>query len=122
MTNWIRCVSVATMAIAITSALPVPAVAQGIGHGFFMRGQVVAMTADIATVCVGRADGARPGQILKVVRITSMPGPSKSTSPGFRRDDVGTIRIDTIVDEHFARASVVTGHVATYDLVELERK
>jgi len=121
MARWARCAWVAAMAVAITTVGPVTAVAQGIGHGFFMRGQVVGMTADVATVCVGRADGARPGQILKVVRITPTPGPSKGASPAFRRNDVGTLRIDTIIDEHFARASVVKGQVATHDLVELER-
>ena len=122
MARWTRGAWIAAMAASVISSIvPAAAVGQGVGHRVFMRGQVVAMTAGVATVCVGRADGAKPGQILKVVRITQTPGPSKGVVPGFRRNDVGTIRIDAIADDHFARASVVRGRVAVHDLVELDR-
>jgi len=118
----------ALIAIEITIASLVVAAAvsaQGIGHTFVMRGQIVDITDGIATICVGHADGATPGQTLNVVRVTPIPRPSRGTgpiTPSFRRDDIGSIKIESIVDEHFARARVMNGPIAMHDIVELRRK
>lgn len=100
-------------------ALPTAANAAGIGHSFFMRGQIVDMTGGVPTVCVGRSDGAKVGQTLDVVRVTTIPGTRGGSS--FRREDVGKVRIDAIVDDHFARASVISGRPAKHDIVELRQ-
>jgi hypothetical protein len=86
-----------------------------------MRGHIVDVTDDVATVCVGRADGAAPGQVLNVQRVVRVSQPSKSTTPMFRREQVGHVRIDSIVDDHFARATVIHGAAAPHDIVELVR-
>lgn len=101
-------------------ASPFAAAAQGVGHSFFMRGTIVAMSGRIPTICVGKADGAAVGQTLTVVRVRAAAG-GKPGSPTFRRTDVGTIRITSLVDDHFARASVISGSPAKNDLVELRR-
>lgn len=108
-----------TIALATAALLALPAAAQGIGHTLFMRGSVVDMTNGVATLCVGRADGAAPGQVLDVVRVTAVPGAKGLQT--FRRDKVGKVRIDAVVDEHFARASVAEGKVGKHDIVELRR-
>lgn len=107
------------MAGTFQLALPTSAVAQGIGHSLFMRGSVVDMTGETATICVGKADGAAAGQTLTVVRVTTVPG-GKGVQI-FRRTNVGSIRINAIVDDHFARARIISGKVAKHDLVELRR-
>lgn len=94
------------------------AVAASMKHGFIMRGMVVDKTNGVATVCIGKADGAAPGQTLNVVRVIVAPG--TKGNPSMRRVNVGKVRIDSIVDDHFARAKVVSGEVALHDLVELE--
>ncbi len=108
--------------VAATSFVAAPALAQGIGHTLMMRGQVVDMTDNVATLCIGKADGAQVGQVLDVARAVAVSPPPKSTGPAFRREDVGHIKITNIVDDHFATASVVSGSVAKHDIVELRRK
>ena len=107
--------------LAATSAvlLAGSAAAQGIKHTWLMRGTVVEMANGVATLCIGRADGAAPGQVLDVIRITPAPGDKTS---GFRRNLIGKVRIEAIVDDHFARARVFTGQVGKHDLVELRRR
>jgi len=109
-------IAAALMAIA---PMAVPnAVAADIGHAVFMRGSIVDMTDKVLTICVGRADGAKVGQTLNVVRVKASHG--KGT-PNFQRMDVAKLRVDSIVDEHFARATVVSGQPALHDLVEIRR-
>ncbi len=99
-----------------------PAGAQGVWHGYIMRGQIVDVDGQVVTLCVGRADGAKPGQVLSVVRFTRVAGVSKGAPPILRRDDVGAVRIDAVLDDHFAQATVMSGSAAKQDMVELSRK
>lgn len=105
------------LAGALISAAP--GIAQGMGHTWIMRGQIVALDKGSAVLCVGKADGARPAQILDVYRMTYRPGSPKSTAATYRRDRVGSVVIDEIVNEHFARAHVAEGVLAKNDIVEL---
>jgi hypothetical protein len=89
-------------------------------HRYIMRGQVVEMQGQAVILCVGRAEGAKPGQVLTVVRFIGTTGVSKGAPPVPRRDDVGAVRIDRVIDEHFAEATVVNGQARKFDLVELK--
>jgi hypothetical protein len=93
--------------------------AQGIWHKYLMRGQIVAKAGALVTVCVGRADGAQVGQTLTVVRFKQRGGPGKGAPPLIVRQDVGEVRIEAIVDEHFATGAIVSGRAQTRDMVEL---
>ena len=106
------------LTVALPMALPAAASATGIGHTFFMRGTIVDMTGGVPTLCVGKADGAKVGQTLDVVRVTASPGIRNSR---FQRTDVAKVRIDAIIDDHFARATVVSGKAEKHDIVELRR-
>jgi len=108
------CLSLAAIAVSQ------PLAAQGLGHTFFMRGQVVKATGAEIIICIGKADGAQVGQTLKVVRVVERPGPPKGTAQ-FDRRDVGTVTITQIIDDHFARVSIANGDVKNHDLVELHR-
>ena len=108
-------IAAALMAVA---PMAVPnAVAADIRHAVFMRGSIVDMTDKVLTICVGRADGAKVGQTLNVVRVKA----SHVKGQNFQRMDVAKLRVDSIVDEHFARASVISGQPALHDLVEIRR-
>jgi hypothetical protein len=48
-------------------------------------------------------------------------GQGTKGTPAFRREDVGSIRINAIIDDHFATATVVKGDVAKNDIVELRK-
>ena len=107
----------ALIMLALPVGLPTAASAAGIGHSFIMRGSVVDVTDGKPTICVGKADGAKVGQTLDVVRIAN----TGEKSPLFRRRAIGKVRIDAIIDDHFARATVVSGKAEKHDIVELRR-
>ena len=90
-------------------------------HGFVMRGQVLESESGSVVVCVGKQDGAEVGQILNVVRHVRVGAPGKSAGPHFRRNPVGTVKITSLFDEHYATAEVVKGAPKVNDTVELER-
>lgn len=99
-----------------------PAVAQGLGHSWIMRGQIVAKQSDAVILCVGKIDGAQPGQVLDVYRASYHPHGPKSNQPTYQRIKVGSVTINEIIDDHFAKARVTEGKVARNDLVELRRE
>jgi hypothetical protein len=91
-------------------------------HRVVMQGQVLGVSNDSLTVCIGSRDGAEVGQTLDVIRHVPQSPTPKQAAPGFRRERVGTVRIASIFDEHYAKAAVVDGHPAVNDVVELERR
>lgn len=94
--------------------------APNIRHGWIMRGQILSVTDDDVTICVGQRDGAAIGDEFDVQHITVVPGPPKG-SPSFKRADAGHVRIVDLFDEHYARAHVLRGTPAVNDVVELQR-
>lgn len=91
-------------------------------HKILMQGQVLSVDGSSIVVCLGEQDGAQVGQELPVVRHIHRPAASKAPGSGFQRKLVGTARIDTVFDAHYARAQVLTGDPQVNDMVELERK
>jgi hypothetical protein len=90
-------------------------------HSYVMQGQVLARDGDTLSVCIGERDGAKVGQVLEVVRHVPGTASPKASTPSFRREDVGTVRIISLFDEHYANAVVVTGQPQVNDTVEFER-
>lgn len=108
--------------IAASTLLVVPAVRAsepGIRHTVFMAGRVIEASADGIYLCTGTADGAKPGQVLNVVRVTRDRRVNPKQGVHIYRERVGTVKIDAIVDEHFAQATVHDGKVEKGDLVRL---
>lgn len=115
------------LALALGVALPAPVIAQpagpaspGIWHSYFMRGSVVDGTGSDVVLCVGKIDGAEPGQTLKAYRVKPHPHGPKGPA-AYVREEVGAVRIADVIDAHFARAKVVAGDVRKHDIVELQR-
>lgn len=85
-------------------------------HEHIMRGQIVAFDTNEIVVCIGTKDGAEIGQELDVFRIalvdTSVEGYE------FDKNFVGKVEIVSVVNEHFARAKVITGDLMKHDVVE----
>ena len=65
------------------------------------------------------AEGAAPGQVLDVVRVSRVRSGNPKQGVRFHREKVGKVRVDAIVDEHFAQATVVDGKVEKGDIVRL---
>ena len=98
-----------------------PAIAQGIGHTWFMRGTIVGTDQTGTVICIGKADGAEVGQTLEVYRTIYQPGPRKSPGSNYTRRNVGHVRIDHVFDDHFAHVTIVDGRPVKNDIVELSR-
>jgi hypothetical protein len=92
-------------------------------HEYLMRGQVVEVSGKEAVVCVGKSDGAQAGQTLNAYKLvsTTIGGPAKNP-PKWERVSVGSVRIVSVIDEHFAKAEVAAGDVQVNNLVELKKQ
>ena len=112
----------AAMMLVLSLALATAANAAEFAHKYVMRGQVLDVQANTLVVCIGKEDGAQVGQVLNVVRHERGPHQHKSATPTFVRKEIGTIRITSIVDDHYAEATVVDGNVQINDSVELVSK
>ena len=109
------------MVLVLSLALATAANATDFTHKYVMRGQVLDVQDKTLVVCIGKEDGAEVGQVLNVVRHQRGPHKHKSATPDFVRKDIGKVRITSIIDEHYAKATVVDGNVKINDSVELVR-
>jgi|GEM_PF-197664 len=89
-------------------------------HEYIMRGKILEIDDGSPVLCVGKRDGARVGQELEVIRHERASLRPKQTGPRFRRTKVGTVRITSVFDEHYAIAEVIDGTAEVNDIVELE--
>lgn len=91
----------------------------GLRHRVFMAGSVIESTATEIYLCIGTSEGAKVGQQLDVVRVTRDTSANPKQGLRFKHRKVGTVRIDAIVDEHFAQANIVAGEAEKGDIVRL---
>ena len=88
---------------------------QKVYHGFVMKGSIIETSNSDVYLCIGSKDGASVGQeldVYKIVKTTSKVTP-------FKREHTGKVKITEIVDEHFAKATVISGKAEKNDIVEL---
>jgi hypothetical protein len=91
------------------------AMGQKVYHGFLMKGSIIETSDSDVYLCIGSKDGASVGQeldVYKVIRVTR-------ARPTFRPEHTGKVKITEIMDEHFARATVISGKAEKNDIVEL---
>lgn len=86
-------------------------------HGFLMKGSIIETSDSDVYLCIGSKDGASVGQELDVYKIIQR----QSKAAHFRREHTGKVRITEIIDEHFAKATVISGKAEKNDIVELTR-
>lgn len=91
-------------------------------HRYLMQGQILSVDGSTLTICIGDRDGAKVGQLLDVVRHVQRPSSPKSSTPIFAREEVGVVRIASVIDEHYSTAEVLEGNPKQSDSVEMERK
>ena len=92
------------------------------GHKYIMRGQILEVADGMAYLCIGSADGAQVGQeytVYKFVKLPLNPIP-RSAQPYYKKEEVGTVKIVKIADQHMAIASIVAGHVGINEIIELK--
>jgi hypothetical protein len=112
--------AVLTCVLLVTSAC---SSIQGARHEYLMGGQVVEVTGSDAVVCIGSQNGAQVGQEFTAYKLVSVNSGGSSKHPlRWERVYVGSVRIEQVLDEHFAKARVINGNVAVNNVVELRRK
>ena len=84
-------------------------------HKYLMKGSIIETYDSYIYICIGSNDGAEVGQELDVYKIKTI---SKARST-FQREHAGKVKVTEIVDEHFAKAKVISGKAAKNDVVEL---
>lgn len=90
-----------------------------IRHTVFMRGHIIEVQDAKIVVCIGEAGGASVGQELDVVHHSRVKTSPKGTSH-FKREVTGKVRIDAIVDEHYAEGTIIAGKADRSDTVQLD--
>lgn len=104
------------MAISACSSI------QSARHEYLMRGQVVEIEGSEAVICVGSQDGAKTGQELNAYKLVAKNfGGSAKTPARWEKVKVGTVRIEQVIDEHFAKARVTNGDIVVNNIVELSQ-
>jgi hypothetical protein len=89
-------------------------------HKYLMRGQVISTSSDNVVVCVGLDDGAEVGQVLVAYRFLD----TNNTGEGdviFERKNIGKVKIERVIDEHYAEVIVIEGNVEKHDMVQLNK-
>jgi len=89
-------------------------------HNYLMRGQVVSDSPNNVVVCVGLEDGAKVGQVLNTYHFI-INDDNEEGAKSFKKEEKGQVRIEEIIDEHFAKVSVLKGTVNTNDMVQLNK-
>lgn len=93
---------------------------QAAGHKYSMKGQILDVDNGEVYLCIGSAEGANAGQELPVYRYSKVPyGGAKQGAPTFKRESIGSVKITQVVDEHFAKANVLSGNIMVNDVAEL---
>ncbi len=91
-------------------------------HEYVMKGQILDVSDGQAYLCIGSADGAKAGREFPVYRYERLPyGGSKGQYPSFKREEVGKVKINQVVDVHYANASILSGDIKVHDVAELGR-
>jgi hypothetical protein len=91
-------------------------------HEHMMKGQILEVTDNSAYLCIGSKDGAEVGDQFTVYKFTreENPDPKYASHPQYKREQVGKIRITAIVDEHMAKAIILSGEVKPNYFAEIE--
>ncbi len=107
---------VSILAFAVSTSVT----AQNVYHKYIMRGSILESSGGDVYMCIGKVDGAQAGQELDVYRIDVKPGANPKTAPKFTRVKIGKVKITEIVEEHYARAKVVSGTAPKGAIVEVQ--
>jgi hypothetical protein len=90
-------------------------------HKYMMKGQVVLAENDNIVVCIGLDDGAKVGQILDVYKFV-MNDDNDEGADFFMQVKTGKVKISKIINEHFAKITVLEGTVKQNNMVQLKIK
>jgi hypothetical protein len=88
-------------------------------HENMMRGQIVRAAGDEVVLCIGGQGDAVKGMTFNVFDV-SYSGSMTEGNDNYVVEHTGTVTINEVIDEHFARGTVKSGVVEKNDIVELD--
>jgi hypothetical protein len=115
MNKFIKLFSIVVLSVGLLGGC-----ASQIYHDYIMSGQVVKVKDNQAVVCLSDTDQLKEHQVFNVYRTVNVYD-SNSISEGqgvYSREFVGKVRLGKIKDQHFAEATVISGDITQYDMVE----
>lgn len=113
--RWFLLALIFSLVILLSSCAP-------LYHRIIMKGSIIETSDSEVYLCIGKKDGASVGQELNVYKIITFALPPPKPDPTirrFKREYTGKVRITGIVDEHFARAIIISGSADKHSIVEL---
>lgn len=90
-------------------------------HEFVMKGSVIDVAEEGIYFCIGTPEGAKVGEEYDAIHVSRDISGHPRSAPRFKHVKVGRVKIEEIVDVHYAKAKVIEGRVAKGDLVVLGR-
>ena len=117
-----------TMLFAMAAALLVCAAGAawaddaGRYHEFVMKGSVIDVAEEGIYFCIGTPEGAKVGEEYDAIHVSRDISGHPRSAPRFKRVKVGRVKVEEIVDVHYARAKVIEGKVEKGDIISLEKK
>tara|TARA_R110002110_G_scaffold12718_3_gene60893 strand:+ start:57491 stop:57844 length:354 start_codon:yes stop_codon:yes gene_type:complete len=87
-------------------------------HENLMIGQIVNVEEGEIVVCVGNSDVVELGSVLAVSRVR-YDGAIIEGRNNYSLEPVGSVRVDSLIDEHFARGTVIEGDIRKNNIVQL---
>jgi len=94
--------------------------AQNVYHKYIMRGTILEVSGAEVYLCVGKTDGASVGQEMDVFRIDTQAGKNPKSPPTFKRVKLGRVQILELVQDHYARAKLLTGSAPKGAVAEIQ--
>ena len=89
-------------------------------HNYLMRGQVVSTSTDNIVICLGLDDGAKVGQVLNTYRFFDSNKSGEGDELFYKKNE-GKVKIEKIIDEHYAKVILIEGVVNKHDMVQLNK-
>ncbi|MGB1200273.1 MAG: hypothetical protein ACPG5R_01835 [Cognaticolwellia aestuarii] len=108
------------MVVAVFSVVLAGCANSDFSHKYLMRGQVITASSDNIVVCVGLDDGAQVGQQLIAYRFYETVSSGEGDDI-YEKRNVGKVKIEKIIDEHYAKVSVIEGNIKKHDMVQLNK-
>lgn len=114
--GWKKFISMSVLGVLVILLVSCASV-QRLYHQSFMKGSILEKEDSTVYLCIGKNDGAKVGQELDVYKVKVITIPKQATRT--ERNLVGKVKITEVLDEHFARAIVVSGSVEKNDIAAI---
>lgn len=91
-------------------------------HGYIMRGTILESSGKDVYLCIGSRDGAKAGDEFTVYKnkLISTKETSDKTQQRWAREETGKVKIMEIVNEHYAKGTILSGKAEVNSVVELK--